>query len=98
MRYSRFWDFTRLFIDIYGESAGTVFKSQVLPLNMGPIACPETSVTNYQYRLRNIPEERIFNKTNFHHITKNFNAPKQISIRELNSVSDAGNILSLPSN
>jgi hypothetical protein len=25
---------------------------------MGPIGCPETSVTNYQSTLRNIPEER----------------------------------------
>ena len=29
-----------------------------LPLKIGPISCPETSVKNYQYRLRNIPEER----------------------------------------
>ena len=27
------------------------------PLNIGPIACPETSVTNYHYSLRNNPEE-----------------------------------------
>jgi len=27
-------------------------------LKMGPIGCPETSVRNYQYSLRNIPEER----------------------------------------
>jgi hypothetical protein len=27
---------------------------------MGPIACSETSVTNYHYALRNIPEERKF--------------------------------------
>jgi hypothetical protein len=25
---------------------------------MGPMVCPETSVTNYQSTLRNIPEER----------------------------------------
>ena len=25
---------------------------------MGPIGCPETSVRNYQYLLRNSPEER----------------------------------------
>ena len=29
------------------------------PLKMGPIGCPETSVTNYQLRLRNIAEERM---------------------------------------
>jgi hypothetical protein len=28
------------------------------PLKMGPICCPETSVTNHQHRLRNIPQER----------------------------------------
>jgi len=28
------------------------------PLKMGPIGCPETSVRNYHYTLRNIPEER----------------------------------------
>ena len=29
-----------------------------LPLKLGPICCPETSVINYLYNLRNIPEER----------------------------------------
>jgi hypothetical protein len=29
-----------------------------LTFEMGPIGCPETSVTNYQSTLRNIPEER----------------------------------------
>jgi len=29
-------------------------------LKMGPISYPETSVRNYQYILRNIPEERKF--------------------------------------
>jgi hypothetical protein len=29
-----------------------------LPLSMGPIGCPETSVKNYQYTLLYIPEER----------------------------------------
>jgi hypothetical protein len=27
-------------------------------MNMGPIGCPETSVRNYHYSLRNNPEER----------------------------------------
>jgi len=26
---------------------------------MGPVGCPETSVRNYDYSLRNNPEERI---------------------------------------
>jgi hypothetical protein len=30
----------------------------VLPLKMGPIDCPETSVSNYESTLFNIPEER----------------------------------------
>jgi len=30
-----------------------------IPLKMGPIGCPETSVKNYHYMLRNNPEERI---------------------------------------
>jgi len=31
-----------------------------LPLKTGPIGCRETSVTNCQYTLRNIPEESIY--------------------------------------
>jgi hypothetical protein len=42
---------------------GTTYRSHLQgwtawPLKMGPIGFPETSVTNYQYTLRNIPEER----------------------------------------
>jgi hypothetical protein len=37
----------------YSASSGTF-----LPLKTGPIGCPETSVTNYQYTARNDPEER----------------------------------------
>jgi len=29
-----------------------------MALSMGPTGCPETSVRNYYYTLRNIPEER----------------------------------------
>jgi hypothetical protein len=29
-------------------------------MEMGPERCTETSVTMYQYELRNIPEERIY--------------------------------------
>ena len=38
-------------------------SQNVWPSNMGPIACSETSVTNYHYTLRNIPEER---RSRFH--------------------------------
>jgi hypothetical protein len=30
------------------------------PLNMGKIGCPETSVRNYHYMPRNVPEERRY--------------------------------------
>jgi hypothetical protein len=33
-------------------------SSDVSTLRMGPIGCPETSVRNYHYSLRNNPEER----------------------------------------
>jgi hypothetical protein len=33
-------------------------ERSIRPLKMWPIGCPETSVTNYQSALRNIPEER----------------------------------------
>jgi hypothetical protein len=42
------------------HSAGLlgIFKGQDWPLKMGPIGCPETSVRNHHYSLRNDPEER----------------------------------------
>jgi len=33
------------------------------PLKMGPIGCPETSVTNYHYSLRNDPTRTQFSST-----------------------------------
>jgi len=46
------------------QSLRIVFKGQEilisLPLSMLPIGCPETSVRNYRYTLRNKPEERRF--------------------------------------
>jgi hypothetical protein len=38
----------------YATSSGNILTSE-----MGPIGCPETSVTNYHYSQRNNPEERI---------------------------------------
>jgi hypothetical protein len=35
-----------------------MLSSGLLPLKMGPIGCPETSVRNHHYSLRNKPEER----------------------------------------
>jgi hypothetical protein len=34
------------------------WSSRIKPLKMEPIGCPETSVTNYQSTMRNIPEDR----------------------------------------
>jgi DNA-binding transcriptional regulator/RsmH inhibitor MraZ len=31
-----------------------------LRIKIGPIGCPETSIINYHYSLRNYPEERSF--------------------------------------
>jgi hypothetical protein len=33
-------------------------KDRPLPLKIGPVGCPETSVSNYHYSLRNKPQER----------------------------------------
>ena len=49
-----------------GQNIGPVFKVQAdqevtwtaCSLKMGPIRCPQTTVTIYQTTLRNIPEER----------------------------------------
>jgi len=52
MRYSLFWDVTRrsfLVTGVSGQPIGLTFKG------------PETSVTEYQSTLRNIPEERKCN-------------------------------------
>jgi hypothetical protein len=35
-----------------------LFRLDSWPLKMGPIGCPETSVRNYHYSLRNNSEER----------------------------------------
>ena len=37
------------------------------PLTMEPISCPETSVRNYHYKLRNIPELKISNSQFIYH-------------------------------
>jgi len=47
---------------------GPIFRGQEFiswPLKMGPIGCLETSVRNYNYTLRNVPEERISDKLLF---------------------------------
>jgi hypothetical protein len=46
-----------LLADVSEQPIGPIFNGQTV-LKMGQIGCPETSVTNYQSTLRNIPEER----------------------------------------
>ena len=36
---------------------GTIYEYHIENFKMGPIGCPETSVRNYHYSLRNNPEE-----------------------------------------
>jgi len=45
---------------------------------MGPIGCPETSLRNYRYTIRNSPEERKFQrKTSVNNINNNNNKKKK---------------------
>jgi len=50
VRFSLFWEFTsviwELVTDVSGQPIGPIFV--INPLKMGPIGCPETSVTKYQ--------------------------------------------------
>jgi hypothetical protein len=56
-----FWDITQLIVGVTYRRFGTIYRSHLfgfLTLKMGKIGCPEMSVRNYHYTLRNIPEER----------------------------------------
>jgi hypothetical protein len=56
------------FLVTFRDNIGPI--SRVPPFKMGHIGCPETSVTNYHYTLRNIPEERTYQTKFFgHHLT-----------------------------
>ena len=53
------WDVIQRKLAVTNRRFGTNDRSNLLePVKMWPISCPETSVTNYIYTLRNIPEER----------------------------------------
>jgi len=57
---------------MFGKYIGLIFKGQEsLPLKMGQIGCPETSIRNYQYTLRNIPRERKSLEVHFEITGKN---------------------------
>jgi hypothetical protein len=49
----------------YKLCIGTALLLDSLPLKMGPIGCPETSVRIYHYSLRNNPAERNSNRVHF---------------------------------
>jgi len=78
MRPAFFWNFTQSRLSAPYRGFGTSHRSHLhaswnptrkpffldsLPVKMGLIGCPETSVRNYHYTLRNIQEER---RSNFH--------------------------------
>ena len=63
------WTITQRVVVIYWRRFGTTYWSQLQgsiirsvldswPLQTGPTGCPQTSVWNYHYSLRNKPEER----------------------------------------
>jgi len=57
-RPPRWWNATqrRLVVnDVSGQHIGPTFKGS---LKVGPKVCPETSVTNYQPAVRNIPDHQ----------------------------------------
>jgi hypothetical protein len=45
-------------LGFYAAFTGSLLPTCAYPLKMGPIGCPETSVTDYQSTLRKIPVER----------------------------------------
>jgi hypothetical protein len=56
-----FWFITQRALVISYRRFGTTYRSRLqCPSKTGPIGCPETSVINYHYSLRNNPEEGIF--------------------------------------
>jgi len=61
MRTALFWVITQgvaVFITDVSGNTYRVPSSRYRPLKKGPIGCPETSVRNYHYTLRNSSEER----------------------------------------
>jgi len=61
LRIALFWVIKQRVLVISYRRSGTTYRYHFqCPSKMGPIGCPETSVINYYYSLRNNPEERIF--------------------------------------
>jgi len=71
LRTALSWVITQRRVVIYYRRFGVIYRYHLQgsrikkcfvldswPLKMGPIGCPETSVINYHYSLRNNPQER----------------------------------------
>jgi hypothetical protein len=58
VRSALFWDVPQRRLLVITDVSGQPKKNWTRPLKRGPIRCPETSVTNYNPTLFNIPEER----------------------------------------
>jgi hypothetical protein len=61
IRLALFWAFTQILMVIAYRRFGTTYRSHperpgIRKMEMGPIGCPETSLRNYHYSLRNGPE------------------------------------------
>ena len=59
-RTALFWVITQRVVIIFNPRFGTIYRFHLQGprnQNLGPIGCPETSVRNYHYSLRNDPEE-----------------------------------------
>lgn len=48
----------QLLADVSGQPFSCILKGQTRPLVVRPRDCPEISVNNYKYALRNMPEEQ----------------------------------------
>jgi len=60
MRTALFWAITQRVVAIYYRRFGTICRAH-RGSKMGPTGCPETSVRNYHYSLRNDPDKRSSN-------------------------------------
>ena len=58
IRTAFFWVITQRVVVISYRRFGTTYRSHLRGLKVGPIVCPETSVINYHYSLRNNPKAR----------------------------------------
>jgi len=65
IRLALFWAITQPLVVISYRRFGTTYRFhperlRIRKMEMEPIGCPETSLRNYHYLLRNDPEERSY--------------------------------------